>query len=65
MAVKITHRHIFHAVADLNPLVLTHSVTAFAFFAMRQIPKNNGADHADQHNAKGKKRSLCSDIIMD
>ena len=47
MAVEITHWHIFHAVANLNPLVLTHSVAALAFFAMRQIPENNGADHAD------------------
>ena len=31
--------------ANLNPLVLTHSVATFAFLAMRQIPENNGADH--------------------
>jgi len=65
MAIEITHRHIFHTVANLNPLILTHSVAAFAFFSMRQIPENSGADHTDQHNTEGLKRSLCGDIIMD
>ena len=53
MAIEITHRHIFHTVANLNPLILTHSVAAFAFFSMRQIPENSGADHTDQHNTEG------------
>ena len=47
MAVEVAHRHILHAVANLNPLVLTHSIATFAFFTMRQIPENNGADHTD------------------
>ena len=51
--IEITHRHIFHTVANLNPLILTHSVAAFAFFSMRQIPENSGADHTDQHNTEG------------